>query len=147
MTKEQVLKHKEAIEFFINNPDRGVWTKHQSGSGWKLDTAPNFLPLQIYVPNDDFAEFRKALINGKSIQSKIDYICPSSASANLNNDWNENWDPAIYGFHFTPEFYRIKPDEPKFRVGDWVYDYEDTLVQIKHPDDTNAKWIKNIMAS
>ena len=31
MNKEQIKKHKEVIQWFINNPDKGVWYKGFTG--------------------------------------------------------------------------------------------------------------------
>jgi hypothetical protein len=66
-----------------------------------------------FIINDEYVEFRKALAEGKTIQYKtahcnwIDYI------DNKGNPCN------IFGTGGTYS-YRIKPDEPKFKVGDFV---------------------------
>lgn len=59
-----------------------------------------------YIINDEYVEFRKALAEGKTIE----YL-------NANGDW------VIKGsmiFQYPSTAYRIKPEEPKFKVGDYV---------------------------
>ena len=61
----------------------------------------------IYIINDEYVEFRKALAEGKTIE----YLGQSS------NVWHKVPEP---DFNLHPTCYRIKPDEPKFKVGDFV---------------------------
>lgn len=67
--------------------------------------------VKYYVINDEFVEIRKALAEGKTIQYN-----PLYASTN-------RWDD-IKKFKPTRDCtvanYRIKPEKPKFKVGDWV---------------------------
>ena len=66
MTKEQAQKHGNVIKWFIDNSDKGVY--ELTSIGWKLTDEPNFYPADKYVQNDRYAEFRKALVDGKTIQ-------------------------------------------------------------------------------
>ena len=112
MNKEQVEKYGEVIKWFCDNPDKGVYWKHfnDENSYWEITYVPNWQTNCIYVQNDKQAEFRKAFAEGKSIQYKL-----------YNKDeWKDciPSDPVFY--QISAERYRIKPDEPKFKVGDWV---------------------------
>lgn len=80
---------------------------------WKAEYLFNLTNTQIefyqpqFIINDEYVEFRKALAEGKTIE----YLGQSS------NLWQELKD-ANFNLHQT--CYRIKPDEPKFKVGDFV---------------------------
>ena len=110
MTKEQIIKHKEVIKWFRDNPDKGVWFK-DINRGWVLITQPSFNPHYIYVQNDKYAKYRKALADGKTIKCR-----------RKNGDI---WEKVTANIEPTRNFnslyrYRIKKDKPKFKVGDWV---------------------------
>ena len=65
-----------------------------------------------FIINDEFVEFRKALAEGKTIQMYCKY-----------DDVPPFWDDMTeviksIGFVMTKDNYRIKPEEPKFKVGD-----------------------------
>lgn len=119
MNKELILKYK--IEFdhslyggklqvkFVNDP----WEEAPEDI-FSYSTV-NF----VLVIDDAYIELRKALAEGKIIQLNeaekfsdqnrgwVDLSCTSlGSSTNL----------------FPVEYYRIKPEEPKFKVGDWVRD-------------------------
>ena len=62
--------------------------------------------LQIII-NDEYSIYRKALAEGKIVQYLGQY----------SNMWHEVQEP---DFNLHPNCYRIKPDGPKFKVGDFV---------------------------
>jgi len=109
MTREQVEKHGEVIKWFVDNPDKGVY--ELTSIGWKLTYEPNFYPADKYVQNDRYAEFRKALVDGKTIQ------------VNDFGEWKDLKVNIIEEIQCRSiEDYRIKPDEPEIKIGDWVKD-------------------------
>ena len=59
-----------------------------------------------YIIDNEYSEFRKALCEGKTIQFK-----------DLTEAWNDLKDPK---FKDEPRHYRIKPEEPQFKEGDFV---------------------------
>lgn len=68
----------------------------------------------LIVIDDEYVEFRKALAEGKAIQHV-------SHTTGEWVDFNKGFEPTpSYTFLSTPEYYRIKPNEPKFKVGDWL---------------------------
>ena len=113
MTKEQALKHKKVIEWWLDNPDKGVWKK--AHGLWFLEKDPSFYIDYIYVQNDEYVEYRKALAEGKTIQFLQTCIGTHNIDPVRWLDWNS------YGQCFDKYTqYRVKPEEPKFKVGDWV---------------------------
>jgi len=103
MNKEQIQKHGEVIKWFINNPDKGVWLGDSSGD-WSITYEPTFVKSFHYVQNDEYAEFRKAYFDGKTIEVYL---------GSYWVDFTNNWGLPI-------KYYRIKPEEPEFKKGDWV---------------------------
>lgn len=82
-----------------------IWREVRDFNDWKpLDT--------VYVLNDSYSIYRKALAEGKTIQ----YLPDDS------NDWKDctNQTSPSRQFLVHPTKYRIKPNEPKFKAGDWI---------------------------
>jgi hypothetical protein len=130
MTKEQIKTHREVIKWWIDNPDKGVWYKN-SLNEWIRLTEPEFSEYFIYLQNDEYAEFRKALVDGKIVQHNLHSDC-----APKYRDVYETVNKIIKSV--PASCYRIKPEEPEFKVGDWIIDkssgfiiqaYEDMLVK------------------
>jgi len=108
VNKEQAEKHGDVIKWWLDNIDKGVWTRLGNPKEWRISNHPSWDMALPYVQNDEYAEFRKAQADGKVIQ--YDY--------HSNNHWV---DIKIANYcDFIPQRMRIKPDEPKFKVGDWV---------------------------
>ena len=111
MNKELINKYKPEFDHWLNegsllmsNKNTKVWITLTNNT-WAC-TAPSVDNLLIVI-NDGYVEFRKALAEGKVIE----HIGQSS------NVWHEVQEP---NFILHPTCYRIKPDEPKFKVGDFV---------------------------
>ena len=95
-----------------------VWREVRDFNDWKpLDT--------VYVLNDSYSTYRKALAEGKTVQynfgnhgiNKRDFL----------NKWKDlDISIGILADRACPENYRIKPEEPKFKVGDWVVEIHST---------------------
>ena len=77
---------------------------------WKLDVK--------YIINDEYVEFRKALAEGKTVQC---FRMMGGEWIDLGecNDVHQNFEGLLKN-------YRIKPDEPEFKVGEYVIDTEDS---------------------
>ena len=122
MTREQYQKHKEAIQWFYEQPQGTKIWENKFGE-WELTTVPLFDTVYDYAINDEYAEFRKAIVDGKQVESKVEYFTGGSSS-----DENRQWKLDTSGkFVHNPKYYRIKPDEPKFKIGDWVVPKIDIL--------------------
>ena len=90
-----------------------VWREVRDFNDWKpLDT--------VYVLNDSYSTYRKALAEGKSIQM----LCRYDKMEPIWDDMTEVI--KSIGFVDVKENYRIKPEEPKFKVGDWVVEIHST---------------------
>lgn len=105
-----------------------IWREVRDFSDWKpLDT--------VYVLNDSYSDYRKALAEGKSIEF---YELVDEDEFDSTKDvykWLE-WRSATPSSAFTKTLnYRIKPEEPKFKVGDWVRDGK-TIYQFIEPSST-----------
>ena len=127
MRKETIIKYEK--EFLAWCKDESVllgapasmhdktliWREVRDFNDWKpLDT--------VYVLNDSYSDYRKALAEGKSIEF---YELVDEDEFDSTKDvykWLE-WRSATPSSAFTKTLnYRIKPEEPKFKVGDWVRD-------------------------
>lgn len=111
MNKQLINKYKPEFDHWLNegsllmsNKNTKVWITLTNNT-WTC-TAPSVDHLLIVI-NDEYVEFRKALTEGKTIE----YFGQTS------NVWHEVPEP---NFVLHPTCYRIKPDEPKFKVGDFV---------------------------
>ena len=122
MNKELIKKYKAEFAHwlnggklqakFVNDP----W--EEAPEGIFSFTTINF----ILVIEDEYVELRKALAEGKTIQMycKYDGVTPI---------WDDMTEVIkSIGFVMTKENYRIKPEEPKFKVGDWIRDLRDNSV-------------------
>ena len=122
MNKELIKKYKAEFAHwlnggklqakFVNDP----W--EEATEGIFSFTTINF----ILVIEDEYVELRKALAEGKTIQMycKYDGVTPI---------WDDMTEVIkSIGFVMTKENYRIKPEEPKFKIGDWVRDLRDNRV-------------------
>ena len=90
-----------------------VWREVRDFNDWKpLDT--------VYVLNDSYSTYRKALAEGKSIQM----LCRYDKMEPIWDDMTEVI--KSIGFVDVKENYRIEPEEPKFKVGDWVVEIHST---------------------
>jgi len=123
MNKEQITKHGEVIKWFRDNMEKGVWYKTYK-SDWVMLEEPSFHIEDYYAQNDEYAHIRKAQIDGKVIECKL--VCSDAhfmwcSSSSL---------PDIYKEDISS--LRIKPEEPKFKVGDWVvYPDGETIRQVQ----------------
>lgn len=128
MNKELIKKYKDEFDHWLNggellgrrivaDPNDGeesytIWYKVDSVDSWRMS---NLLSkqqnnLQLII-NDEYVEFRKAEAEGKTIQHFNTVYTP------------HKWTDVIYDKHITFSdniAYRIKPEEPKFKIGDWI---------------------------
>lgn len=126
MDVRQILKYKKEFDHWLVHGSDSVLTNVSLGwvpiameSDWSMDA-----PVVI---NDKYVEFRKALAEGKTVQY-------TSSRGPQNPVWEAM--RQIDYLNKGPRFYRIKPDELKFKVGDWVKCPEDGALfkVIEHKD-------------
>ena len=110
MNKQLINKYKPEFDYWLNGGSLCIY-RTDTEEFWEPTTILNWDPFTpetiVYIINDKYVEFRKALAEGKVIE----YLGQSS------NVWHEVQEP---DFNLHPTCYRIKPDEPKFKVGDFV---------------------------
>ena len=86
---------------------------------WDINKVYNYTldyhKVQIII-NDEYSIYRKALAEGKTVQANINYWSfPKTEEFN----WQDITSPDSFN-KFNLLNLRIKPDEPKFKVGDFV---------------------------
>lgn len=127
MNTELIKKYKAEFDHFLN--DGKVICRTESDGPWhNVDNSTWEIESDIvFIINDDYVEFRKALCEGKTIQFK-----------DLTEAWNDLKDPK---FKEEPRHYRIKPEEPKFKIGDFVRDIiSGKISQVNNEDIANGKY-------
>ena len=116
MNKELILKFKDEFDYWvrggkllgrfnytnIKNYKPEPWFEFEEIK-WSL---ASFDYLDIII-DDEYVEFRKAVADGKTVQCQNRFA----------GDWIDIPDVKFYG---KPSDYRVKPDEPKYKIGDWV---------------------------
>ena len=110
MNIELIKKYKAEFEHFLN--EGKLLTRTKSDFIWNDEINENLMwnfeiqDIDIII-NDEFSELRKALCDGKTVQ----------AYYRFNDTWNDIIKPE---FKDIVSNYRIKPEEPKFKVGDFI---------------------------
>lgn len=128
MNKELIKKYKKEFDYWLDNPDNLLfYDEHHNGwHNLHYDYQWNCTVEEMeefgkygYVINDEYSIYRKALAEGKTVQYLGQY----------SNMWHEVQEP---DFNLHPTCYRIKPDEPKFKVGDFVrYVHSTTAIALE----------------
>lgn len=73
MTELDVTTHRETIRWFIENPEKGVWTRRKDNREWRWTSNPSFDSEEIFVINDEFQGARRAQKDGETIECCIDF--------------------------------------------------------------------------
>lgn len=111
MNRELIKKYKKEFNHWLDCGELLYW----SGIQWdKVLNGFNWHTMGPIIINDEYVEFRKALAEGKTVQY------------NPLMSTHDRWDDIPTGNKLSPtrsdsiRNYRIKPDEPEFKAGDWV---------------------------
>lgn len=117
MNKETIKRYQNEFNHWLNEGTL-LWTRSRDTTKvWTpaRETHTDFFSTNdeyyIYVINDEYVEFRKALAEGKTIQY--------NPITQYHNRWDEikSISPSKTD---SIKNYRIKQDEPRFKAGDWV---------------------------
>lgn len=124
MNKELVNKFKKEFDYWLKGNiilvyDNGKWVDIGENTNiWEI--AHN---EARFVINDKYVKFRKAILEGETVQccllpnpdmqSGIEFI------ANRESQW-KNIEESHFIKGYATSHYRIKPNEPKIKIGDWV---------------------------
>ena len=114
MNKQLINKYKPEFDHWLNGGSvlLGIRDLVKSTIKWYPSVTDPFEEEStsgelLIIINDDYKLYRKALAEGKIVQYLGQY----------SNMWHEVQEP---DFNLHPNCYRIKPDKPNFKVGDFV---------------------------
>jgi hypothetical protein len=112
MNRELIKKYKAEFEHWLNGGSLLLGQEKPDNTfEWVLPTVITWNNISCtYIIDDEYVEFRKALAEGKTIQ-----IC-----AGGNNYTDVTIEEYVTQYELKGYPLRIKPDEPTFKVGDWV---------------------------
>ena len=138
MNKELIKTYKAEFDHWLNGGTLlyrhfdyikqkfTAWEKCNMEFPWK--TSGIYAPSCIII-NDEYVEFRKALAEGKTVQYNFGNY--GINRKDFPNEWKDlDQSIGILADRACPENYRIKPEEPKFKVGDWVRSEEYGVIQL-----------------
>lgn len=111
INKELIKKYKQEFEYWLTGGE--LLFKPEGKQAW-FDTLRSEIDWSVkgvYVINDTYVQLRIALTEGKQIQY--------NPLLNCHDRWEDiiNFNPSESS---SARNYRIKPEEPKFKKGDWV---------------------------
>lgn len=116
MNKELIKKYKAEFDHWLNG---GEILVSDNGNLWEIPDynvwTDTIVPYYRVIINDKYVEFRKALAEGKTVEV-LHYTGYKEFD---QNPW-KLFAIGVSIFDKPVENYRIKPEKPKFEVGDWV---------------------------
>jgi len=123
MTREKYLKYREIIDWFYTQPNGAkVWCKENNNT-WFLTDDPKWFVHNKYVINDEYAELRKAIAEGKTIQHLEEVISPYGVVQDRSGI-KEKWVDTVLSPNFTLKIdikkYRVKPEEYELKENDFI---------------------------
>lgn len=130
MNKELINKYKPEFEHWLNNGAvlMGKRDLFNNTIKWYPSITNPFIEISesiIIIIKDEYFTYRKALAEGKTIE----YLGQSS------NLWQELKDT---NFNLHQTCYRIQPDKPNFKVGDFVRYVHSTLAKALEINNING---------
>ena len=123
MNKELIKKYKAEFDNWLSGGVLLFKWSHEEPSCWlrEDDVISNNLwchkesDIKYIIIKDEYVEFRKALAEGKTVEV-LHYTGYKEFD---QNPW-KLFAIGVSTFDKPVENYRIKPEEPQFKVGDWV---------------------------
>jgi hypothetical protein len=118
MNKELIKKYKAEFDHWLNGGSLLLGQEKPDNTfEWVLPTVIPWNNISCtYIINDKYVEFRKALAEGKTVQ----FFNTEDRLYNSSKELNTWHNTDTIHTHGKPSDYRIKPEEPKFGIGDWV---------------------------
>ena len=124
MNKKLIITYFEEFKYWLNggkilskNTLLAEWSDTQSEDIWRIPDED--ISKVLIVIDDEYIDYRKALIEGKTVQYNFGNY--GINKKDFPNIWKDlDLSIGILAERACPENYRIKPEEPKFKVGDWV---------------------------
>ena len=144
MNKQLINKYKHEFNHWLNGgsilikSDLG-WCPIATEFAWSCNTSVDAL----LVINDEYAEFRKALAEGKTIQ-----LNEAEKFADSNRGWVDLSCKSLgKSTHLFPiNYYRIKPDEPKFKIPAYFKELSSGIV-VKFTEEISSNCFGTIVES
>ena len=110
MNKQLIKKYKAEFDYWLDGGKLQVKFVNDPWEEAPKDIFSYSTVNFILVIDDEYVEFRKALAEGKKIEV-----------LDVDGKWKDTgMTSSSRAFIYPLEEYRIKPEEPKFKVGDWV---------------------------
>jgi hypothetical protein len=113
MNKEVINKFREEFDYWLSGGKLLKYPLPLDGTGiWSKVVDIDVCKVGYhYIMDDEYVEFRKALAEGKTIEwnRKWEFTVPE--------EWVEITEDIT---RYVIDVLRIKPEEPHFKVGDWV---------------------------
>ena len=121
MNKELINRYKHEFDHWLNGGKLLCYTEVDGPYYEVTDEKWDFVCDIGFIINDEYVELRKALAEGKTIQI-YDVIEQHLSDRTFDKfGWRDFKSfTSSSSFSKTPDLYRIKPYEPKFKVGDFV---------------------------
>ncbi len=119
MNKSLIKKYKPEFEHWLAGGT--ILYKHKNSLAWRTTDCWDYEIeyVQAIIINDKYVEFRKALAEGKIVQYNFGNY--GINRKDFPNTWKDlDTSVGILADRAYPDNYRIKPEEPQFKVGDWV---------------------------
>lgn len=119
MNIELIKKYKKEFDYLLEGGRiqvcfNGCWGPGDA-SFFNIHAASDYK----CVMHDEYVEFRKALADGKTIQFNFGNY--GTNKEDFPDFWKDlDSSIGILSDRTYPQNYRIKPEEPEFKVGDWV---------------------------
>ena len=121
MNKQLINKYKPEFDHWLNGGKLLCYTEVEGPYYEVTDEKWDFVCDIVFIINDEYVELRKALAEGKTIQI-YDGIYQHEYDPSLDRFGWRDFKSFTQSSTFSKSVgsYRIKPDEPKFKVGDFV---------------------------
>lgn len=118
MNKELIKKYKVEFDHWLNGGKLQVKFVNDPWEEAPKDIFSYSMVNFMLVIDDEYIKFRKALAEGKTIQ------CNAKEGENdiTYTAYGHTWWEDTTEFKYATTFYRVKPEELKFKVGDWITD-------------------------
>ncbi len=128
MNKELIKRQKKEFDHFLNNGSVLCTDWENTNTKWREtkscgnDFTYTGSNPPIFVINDEYVEFRKAIAEGKELESQVKHghgsqSYPAEGTELKDCHWKQDSTGIFVG---EARLYRIKPTKPKFKIGDWV---------------------------
>lgn len=127
MNIDTIKKYKREFDHFVNG-GKLLWARAKDSKlSWyqAKESNPEFFntndEYHIYIMDDEYVEFRKALAEGKIIQ-----LNEAEKFADSNRGWVDLSCISLGDSTnlFPVNYYRIKPEEQHIKIGDYLYDIQ-----------------------